>query len=544
MYSKKPFLRHIFCSKTRIKTTLTTRRLSQRAALNFKFVTTESPSALSSSGAFESLNNYFSKNASSYTNEMENLGTSLDDKLASQAISISKFPGEIDGQTFIKLPETDSRFRMTKELFQAAKQAEPGSAASFWSHRLYRGPDIDGTPSRPTVHYCRSSNSTEKVIQSYFMNSKVLGFDIEWKADALKFHGPRANVSLIQIANEERIGLFHVALYPHGDILVPPSLRKIMEDPTVSKVGVSIKSDCTRIKKHLNVECRGLFELSHLFKLVKFSQNKDFGSIDKKLVSLAKQVQEHFYLPLFKGGDVRNSDWSNKLQLHQMVYAAADSYAAIQLYNTLELKRKTLNPIPPRPNHAELNIPIQFAKDNDVNMSDAGKLRPNTVKKILKNNPLKVTSEQLPCIELEELKDLNQFTEEKMETVGMESSRAESIVSLESANIHTRLAKKESEVVEIRGEIKGPYLDYEAPLSEKIDTHTCQIPPVSNEISNHLDSKTENETQVEANTNAHNSGTKSTSEFQSFLGNDTFPIGRTISSIPKLITQYFSRYLK
>lgn len=262
-----------------------------------------------------------------------------------------------------ELPYSDSAFKMTEELFRAAKQAEPGSAASFWSHRLYRGPVIDGIQTRPTVHYCRSSKSTEKILESYFMDHKVVGFDIEWRADALRFHGPRANVSLVQVATEERIGLFHIALYPRGDDLASPLLKKLMADPNISKVGVSIKSDCTRIKKHLNIECQGLFELSHLFKLVKYSQNRDFDSIDKKLVSLAKQVQEHLHLPLFKGGDVRSSDWSKKLQLHQLIYAASDCYAAIQLYHTLETKRKALIPTPPRPSHAELNIPIRPLKD-------------------------------------------------------------------------------------------------------------------------------------------------------------------------------------
>ncbi|TQS37384.1 hypothetical protein Golomagni_02145 [Golovinomyces magnicellulatus] len=358
------------------------RYLSHRAALGFKFGTLEVPRALASSGTFESLNDYFAKTAIDYTTGNVKTKSLIEHTLVSQAVPTSRNGGSEESVQY-KLPPTESKFRMTEELFQASLRAESGSPDSFWSHRLYRGPIVNDIETRPTVHYCRSSVSTERTLRSYFMDQKVIGFDIEWRADALKFHGPRANVSLIQIASEERIGLFHVALYPKGDVLVPPSMRKLLEDPTVSKVGVSIKSDCTRIKKHLNVECQGLFELSHLFKLVKYSQSKEFNLIDRKLVSLAKQVQEHFHLPLFKGGDVRHSDWSKKLELHQMIYAAADSYAAIQLYHTLELKRKALTPMPPRPHHAELNIPIKYI--NDVEVSGTEGQNQNSWKEIIPN---------------------------------------------------------------------------------------------------------------------------------------------------------------
>ncbi|CCU75585.1 part of 3prime5prime exonuclease/helicase (Wrn) [Blumeria hordei DH14] len=263
-----------------------------------------------------------------------------------------------------ELPLSDSSFKITEELFRAAKNAEPETPASFWSYRLYRGPPVGGVPSRPIVHYCQSSETAERVLHTYFLDQKVVGFDIEWKVDAMKFHGPRANVSLIQIASEERIALLHLALYPKNDILVPPSLRKLLVNPNISKVGVAIKSDCTRIKNHLNVDAQGIFELSHLFRLVKFFQTENQNLINRKLVSLAKQVQEHLHLPLSKNVDIRSSDWSSKLDTPQIVYAAADSYAALQLYNTMEIKRKALKPTPPRPYHAELNFPIRLSENS------------------------------------------------------------------------------------------------------------------------------------------------------------------------------------
>ena len=266
------------------------------------------------------------------------------------------------------LPRTTSGFTMSEEVFRAAKNAAPGSPESFWTHTLYRGPEQEGVEPKVKVHYCRSKHTTERTLQQYFVNKKVLGFDIEWQPETHKNSGAKKNVSLVQLATEDRIGLFHIALYPKDDVedLVAPTLRRIMEDPSVTKVGVAIKADCTRLRKFLKIDSRGIFELSHLYKLVKFSSSKDFKLINKRLVSLSTQVQEHLHLPMYKGSEVRSSDWSQPLQMDQIVYAASDSYAGVHLFDTLEIKRKSLGPMPPRPYHAEENKPIRLAEGVEI----------------------------------------------------------------------------------------------------------------------------------------------------------------------------------
>ncbi|KAH9207332.1 hypothetical protein DL95DRAFT_483361 [Leptodontidium sp. 2 PMI_412] len=263
-----------------------------------------------------------------------------------------------------ELPRTTTTLKMTEELFRKAKNAPAGSPDSYWSHRLYRGPMIDGELQRTTVHYCKTIMTTERVLEMYFAKSKVIGFDIEWKENAHRNSNAKEHVSLIQIANEERIALFHVALYPKHE-LVSPAFKKLMEDDKVTKVGVSIKADCTRLRKHLGIDSKGMLELSHLYKLVKYSTSKEFKEINRRLVSLATQTKEHLHLPMFKG-DVRISDWSRTLNLDQIMYAASDSYAGLQLFHTLEMKRKELDPTPPLPYHAELNLPIRIAEGVEI----------------------------------------------------------------------------------------------------------------------------------------------------------------------------------
>ncbi|KAF4824541.1 Werner syndrome ATP-dependent helicase [Colletotrichum siamense] len=264
---------------------------------------------------------------------------------------------------------TDLKFQIPEDAFLGAQNAPEGSPESFYTYTLYRGPSDEEGEKKVKVHYCKSKHTMERVCQ-YFLEDKVLGFDLEWYPRATRKSGPRQNVSLIQLANESRIALFHVALFPAQDDLVSPTFIKIMGDPSVAKTGVAIKGDCTRLNTHLGVPTRGIFELSHLHKLVKYSKEGQYDLINKRLVPLAVQVKEHLGLPMFKGQDVRSSDWSRVLKPEQLIYSATDAYAGFQLYHELERKRVSLDPTPPRPHFAELVLPIRLADGAAVAADD------------------------------------------------------------------------------------------------------------------------------------------------------------------------------
>ncbi|KAI5924357.1 hypothetical protein F4810DRAFT_665089 [Camillea tinctor] len=261
-------------------------------------------------------------------------------------------------------------FKMVDELFYAAKNAPPESPESFWSYTQYRGIAEDGTEQKVKVHYCRSKHTMENVCRQYFMNEPLLGFDLEWIADASRHHGLKKNVSLIQIASPSRVALFHVALFTDCDDMVGPSFRTIMEDVGITKTGVSIKGDATRLRNFLDIDSKGLMELSHLYRLVTFSSTGQYELINRKLIPLATQVRHYLHLPLFKGPEVRSSDWTKALTADQVVYSASDAYAGVQLYATLEHYRKQLKPCPPTPHHAESNLPIRIAPGVELAASD------------------------------------------------------------------------------------------------------------------------------------------------------------------------------
>lgn len=247
---------------------------------------------------------------------------------------------------------TDLNYQIPEDVLRAAMQASPNTRASFFSTKMYRGPEDQSL----STHYCRTFEVAERVAQ-YFLTEKVLGFDIEWKP----FGWPnsiKSNASLVQLACEDRIALFHISLFEGttAEQLMPPSLKTILENSDILKVGVAAKGDFSRLQKYLKIEAQGVFELSRLHNLVEWHATSP-EKVNNKLVGLAAQVLQHLQLPLYKGAplegeakdtaSVRESDWSKPLDFQQIQYAAADAYAGFRLYHMLEWKRKQLRPTPP-----------------------------------------------------------------------------------------------------------------------------------------------------------------------------------------------------
>lgn len=237
----------------------------------------------------------------------------------SQGTEVSKPNPEGDPE-IVEPPLTPLSFNISPSLFYAARAAKAGSSESFWSHTMYQRTSDQGAVEKVKVHYCTSKHTTEQVCRKHFLGEAVLGFDLEWFPYASRSSGTRENISLIQIANPGRIGLFHVAMFAKGeDDLVAPALRTIMEDPNVSKVGVHIQGDCTRMKNYLGVQVQGVFELSHLYKQVKYTAAKTPKLINKVTVALSTQVHDTLKLPLFKGDVVRSSNWMKRLDYKQIL---------------------------------------------------------------------------------------------------------------------------------------------------------------------------------------------------------------------------------
>ena len=270
------------------------------------------------------------------------------DEASSESDAESVTESEVDEEGGIHIPLS---FQIPPESLRAAMQASPNSQASYYSHQLYRGLEDE----KLLVHYCHTMDIAERV-SKYFLDKEVLGFDIEWQPWA-SASSIKKNVSLIQIASEDRVALFHISLFPGktADELMPATLKSILENPGILKVGVAIKGDFSRVEKYLSVRARGVFEISRLHNLVE-NYVTSSGKVSRKLVSLASQTKHHLQLPLYKG-EVRSSDWSKRLEPEQLRYAATDAYAGLRIYDVLESKRKLLRPIPPLPDFCDYDEP-------------------------------------------------------------------------------------------------------------------------------------------------------------------------------------------
>jgi hypothetical protein len=259
---------------------------------------------------------------------------------------------EPDGEEEVE-EHVDLDYQIPEGTLRAAMLASPNTRASFWSPKMYRGPDGQSL----FTHYCRSKDVAERVAQ-YFLKEKVVGFDIEWRPFS-SIYNIKQNASVIQLACEDRIALFHISLFTGStpEELMPPTLKSILESPEIYKVGVAVKNDFTRLQKYLNVQPQGVFELSRLHNTVEWHGIDTKKQASNKLTGLAAQVLQHLQLPLYKGAqlqddpedtaNVRESDWSKPLDLQQIHYAAADAYAGFRLYHIIEWKRKQLRPTPP-----------------------------------------------------------------------------------------------------------------------------------------------------------------------------------------------------
>ncbi|ORY68973.1 ribonuclease H-like domain-containing protein [Pseudomassariella vexata] len=263
--------------------------------------------------------------------------------------------------------EAPPEWPLSYQLNLPKQTAGQTSRKPWFHHGLYRGPQ-----KRPVKILYSQTKEQSEAIARQFLEETVLGFDMEWPWDSHKRTRLQEKVALIQIACENKIALFHIAMHPGktaGD-LIAPSLRKIIESPDILKTGVAIlNADFSRLVKFFSFKPRGAFELSHLHNLVEYGAAQP-QLVTTKLVKLAHQVEHHLGLPLFKG-QVRISDWSKPLSPQQINYGANDAYASFMLFPCMNAKRKAMDPVPPLPLAAETYLPYTMPPNKSLHLHSA-----------------------------------------------------------------------------------------------------------------------------------------------------------------------------
>ena len=148
-----------------------------------------------------------------------------------------------------------------------------------------------------------------------------LAVDLEWPVT--KALGKKAaKVAVIQLASPDgQVYLFHVAAMAS----FPLSLKQLLQDGSIKKVGVNIKGDATKLKRDWGVVMHNIEDIA--------TAARSRGLVARANHSLADLLAKLCGYHLDKDASIRCSDWALQgLSKKQMDYAAVDVFATLRLF--------------------------------------------------------------------------------------------------------------------------------------------------------------------------------------------------------------------
>lgn len=160
--------------------------------------------------------------------------------------------------------------------------------------------------------------SKEDYLESieYLSRQSLLGFDTETKPAFKK--GVYNEVALLQLATEDRAFLFRLNKIGLGN-----SLKRILENPEIKKIGVAIRDDIKGLQKLNNFTPGGFVELQ--------DRVKDYGIQDFSLKKISAIVLGQ---RISKSQRVTNWE-APDLTEAQQIYAATDAWVSHRIYQSL-----------------------------------------------------------------------------------------------------------------------------------------------------------------------------------------------------------------
>lgn len=149
---------------------------------------------------------------------------------------------------------------------------------------------------------------------------QVLGFDTETRASFER--GVQHPLSLIQIATVDTCYLFQHAIL--GEQFI--QLKALLEDETILKVGVGLRSDAHALKRQWGINVASTLDLN--WALAQLGAEKEMGTRQLVAALLGARID--------KPKKVTLSNWQLvPLSSAQIHYAAADALAALKCFNAL-----------------------------------------------------------------------------------------------------------------------------------------------------------------------------------------------------------------
>ena len=165
------------------------------------------------------------------------------------------------------------------------------------------------------IHLVNTPQQAEHAV-NFLKQFPLLGIDTETRPSFSR--GQQHKVALLQISAQEHCLLFRLNL---TDLTLP--VIYLLENPSITKVGLSLHDDFTMLHRRAPFEPRGIVELQEkvkLFGIEELSLQKIYAILFGQKISKSQQL----------------SNWEAKeLTLPQQRYAATDAWACLQIYHQL-----------------------------------------------------------------------------------------------------------------------------------------------------------------------------------------------------------------
>lgn len=183
------------------------------------------------------------------------------------------------------------------------------------------------------IAYSRSATDVERAAAELLkkinamksvMDQVIIGFDIEYRPTFQKGVQPRKTAVMQICGDNDHCHVMHV-IYSG----VPPSLKLILEDTSVLKVGAGIAGDARKVLKDYNVSVNAFQDLSELANQKLAMPRYRWGLASLTEVLLNKQLNKFM--------KIRCGNWEALfLSKEQQLYAATDAFASWHLYQVLK----------------------------------------------------------------------------------------------------------------------------------------------------------------------------------------------------------------
>ena len=161
-----------------------------------------------------------------------------------------------------------------------------------------------------------SERDAEKAVD-YLLSQSILGFDSETRPSFKK--GTNHQVALLQVSTHDTCFLFRL-----NRIGIPDAIVRLLENKTVTKVGLSLKDDFMQLRHRRDFTPGNFIDLQH--------EVKELGIADMSLQKL--------YANLLGGKISKTQQLSNwecdSLSEAQQQYAAIDAWACVKLHEEIQ----------------------------------------------------------------------------------------------------------------------------------------------------------------------------------------------------------------